>query len=283
MHLDLTARPSNGQPAAQAAHQRMDEPPGRVRRPARVLLALLGALLATFALSAAPALANAGKILVFTGTAGTPNASSADAVTAITALGAANDFTVDSTDSAAQINAANLAGYRAVVFVNSAGDVLDAAGETALQDYVQTGGGYVGIGESALLEQGGAAFFNTLTGLSAARITGTGVSSTADVEFLDRVHPSTRALPLLGKGADRDLVHVGHEPHRHRRTRSPACAATRFRTARRSPTTPSAASPAATDDDPAAARAPGVLVPRPPAGPHLLHRARQLVREPRHR
>jgi hypothetical protein len=200
MHLDLTARPSNGQPAAQAAHHRMDEPPGRVLRPARALLALLGALLATFALSAAPALANAGKILVFTGSAGTPNASSADAVTAITALGAANDFTVDSTASAAQINATNLAGYRAVVFVNSAGDVLDAAGEAALQDYVQSGGGYVGIGESALLEQNGAAFFNTLTGLAAARITGAGAASSADVEFLDRVHPSTRALPLVSKG-----------------------------------------------------------------------------------
>src|SRR4051794_15975854 len=200
MHLDLTARPSNGQPAATAAHREMGEPPGPVARAARALLALLGALVATLALSTAPALADAGKILVFTGSAGAPNASSADAVTAIKALGTANDFTVDSTAAAAQINAANLAGYRAVVFVNSAGDVLDAAGETALQDYVQNGGGYVGIGESALLEQGGAAFFNTLTGLAAARITGTAASSSADVEFLDRVHPSTRALPLLSKG-----------------------------------------------------------------------------------
>ena len=67
----------------------------------------------------------------------------------------------------ADINAANLAGYRAVVFVNSSGDVLDAPGETALQDYVNNGGGFVGIGETALLEQGGAAFFNTLIGLAA--------------------------------------------------------------------------------------------------------------------
>ena len=52
------------------------------------------------------------------------------------------------------------------MFVHSSGDALDAAGETALQDYVQNGGGFVGMGETALLEQGGAAFFNTLTGLS---------------------------------------------------------------------------------------------------------------------
>ncbi|HWK26401.1 MAG TPA: ThuA domain-containing protein [Solirubrobacter sp.] len=161
--------------------------------------ALFVALAAVLALGAGPALANAGKVLVFTGTGGTPNASSADAVTAITALGAANDFTVDSTADKAKISADNLANYRAVVFVNSAGDALDAAGETALQDYVNGGGGWVGIGETALLEQGGAAFFNTLTGLTGARITGSGASSAADVEFLDRVHPATRQLPLLAK------------------------------------------------------------------------------------
>ncbi|HEY6888693.1 MAG TPA: ThuA domain-containing protein [Solirubrobacter sp.] len=166
----------------------------------RSITAFFGALLAVFALSTAPALANAGKVLVFTGTGGTLNPSSADAVTTIKSLGAANDFTVDNTADKTDINAANLAKYRAVVFVNSAGDALDATGETALTDYVNNGGGWVGIGESATLEQGGAAFFNTLVGLTGnPRITGTGASSALDVEFLDRVHPSTRALPMLDK------------------------------------------------------------------------------------
>jgi hypothetical protein len=136
-------------------------------------------------------------VLVFTGTAGTPNASTADTAAAITALGAANDFTVDTTSAVADIAAANLAKYRAVVFVNSSGDVLDAPAETALQDYVNNGGGFVGIGDTALLEQGGAAFFNTLIGLTGAtRTTGAPTVSTNDVEFLDRVHPATRDLPL---------------------------------------------------------------------------------------
>jgi glucose/arabinose dehydrogenase len=138
-------------------------------------------------------------VLVFTGTAGTANPVSTDAATAITALGAANNFTVDTTAAAADINATKLAGYRAVVFVNSAGDALDTAGESALQSYVQNGGGFVGIGETALLEQGNA-FFDTLIGLTgAARTTGAAVASDQDVEFLDRVHPSTKALPLLQK------------------------------------------------------------------------------------
>ena len=189
MQLSLAARPPHAQSSAEG-------PPGRMKRS---IVAFLGALLAAFALSTAPALANAGKVLVFTGTAGTPNPASADAVTTIKALGTANDFTVDNTADKADINATNLAKYRAVVFVNSAGDALDATGETALTDYVNNGGGWVGIGESALLEQGGAAFFNTLTGLTGTRITGTATTKAADVEFLDRVHPATRALPMLDK------------------------------------------------------------------------------------
>src|SRR3954454_18544762 len=91
------------------------------RRAWRVSLAILIGVLA----AAAPAHANAGKVLVFTGTAGTPNASSADVAAAITALGTANDFTVDTTSAVSDINATKLAGYRSVVFVNSSGDVLD--------------------------------------------------------------------------------------------------------------------------------------------------------------
>ena len=165
------------------------------------LAVLLGVVAA--AVLAAPAHANAGKVLVFTGTAGAPNASSADVASAISALGGANDFSVDTTSAVADINAANLAGYRSVVFVNSSGDVLNAAAETALTDYVNGGGGFVGIGETALLEQGGAAFFNTLIGLTGAtRATGAPTTSTSDVEYLDRVHPATRNLPLLAQDTD---------------------------------------------------------------------------------
>src|SRR4051794_25540850 len=152
----------------------------------RLVLALVCAALLACAAGASPALANAGKVLVFTGTTGTANPVSADAASAIQALGGANDFTVDVTAAAAQINAANLAGYRAVVFVSSVGDVLSATRETALQTYVHTGGGFVGIGDTALLEEGGATFFNTLTGLAATRVTGTATVTSQDLEFLDR-------------------------------------------------------------------------------------------------
>ena len=166
----------------------------------RSLVACLGALIVTAVLGSTPALAaSTGKVLVFTGTAGTLSSGSADAATAIQTLGAANNFTADTTADATQINAANLANYRAVVFVNSSGDVLNASEETDLQNYVQNGGGFVGIGQTAMLEQGGAAFFNTLIGLTGnPRVTAAGTAtSTQDVEFLDRVNPATRNLPAL--------------------------------------------------------------------------------------
>ena len=146
MHLRATARPSICQSATKA---------------------LLGALLVPRSRSARrPRSRTPARCWSSPARPGRANPASADIADAIKALGTANDFTVDVTGAASSINGGNLAGYRAVVFVHSAGDVLDTAQEAALQAYVEAGGGYVGIGESALLEQGGAAFFNTLTGLA---------------------------------------------------------------------------------------------------------------------
>jgi glucose/arabinose dehydrogenase len=156
-------------------------------------------MLATAAIGVAPAAADNGKVLVFTGTAGAANPVSTTAANEIAALGAANNLTVDTTSSAADINAGKLAGYKAVVFVNSAGDVLDTPGESALQSYVQNGGGFVGIGQTAMLEEGNA-FFDQLIGLTGAqRTTGTPTTGAEDIEFLDRVSPITKDLPLLWK------------------------------------------------------------------------------------
>src|SRR4051794_3418290 len=172
-----------------------------VGRRTRAALALAGASALTALLGAAPASADAGKVLVFTGTAGTVNASTADAASAIQALGAANNFTVDVTNDATKIATSNLANYRAVTFVHSAGDVLNPEQEAALQGYVQGGGGFVGVGDTAKLEErDGGSWFDTLIGLTGnPRTTAASAVSAKDVEFLDRVHPATRNNPLLWK------------------------------------------------------------------------------------
>jgi hypothetical protein len=167
----------------------------RCRRLRRAFSAALVASL----IAAAPAAAATGKVLVFTGSTGTANPGTPAAISAIQALGAANDFTVDVTGDASWINVANLAQYRAVAFVHSAGDVLDTGQQTTLESYVNGGGGFIGIGETAKLEEG-QAFFDTLIGLTGASRTTGSSTSPQDVEFLDRVHPATRANPLLWKG-----------------------------------------------------------------------------------
>ncbi len=91
------------------------------------------------------------KVLVFHG----PSDARTDAgVAALEAIGAANDIDVDATANATAFTAGNLAGYRAVVFLNTSGNILDTAQERALEGYIEDGGGFLGIGETAEAEEG---------------------------------------------------------------------------------------------------------------------------------
>ena len=48
-------------------------------------------------------------------------------------------------DYAGAFTSKNLARYRTVVFLNTTGDVLDAAQQDDFERYIQAGGGYVGV------------------------------------------------------------------------------------------------------------------------------------------
>ncbi|HET6546995.1 MAG TPA: ThuA domain-containing protein [Solirubrobacter sp.] len=147
--------------------------------------------LIALAFCASTAQAQEVKVLVYHGP---PDATSAAGTAAIEALGADNGFTVDESADAADISEANLADYRAVVFLNTAGNLLDETQEGALRAFVKGGGGFLGIGSAAQGESGNS-FFDGLIGARPA-----GSSSTEEteqtVEVGDRVHPATRDLPL---------------------------------------------------------------------------------------
>jgi type 1 glutamine amidotransferase len=85
------------------------------------------------------------KVLVFSKTAGFRHSSIPNGLQAIRDLGSANNFTVDATENAAAFTTANLAQYRAVVFLMTTGDVLDNTQQGAFESYVRAGGGYVGV------------------------------------------------------------------------------------------------------------------------------------------
>jgi glucose/arabinose dehydrogenase/type 1 glutamine amidotransferase len=144
-------------------------------------------------IGAVPAHAAAGKVLVFhPDPAGHPEV--AAGVTAMKNVASAADLRADDTTKATAFTGANLRNYRAVVFLNTFGSRLNGEQEGALADYMEAGGGFFGIGSAAEGEPG-SALFDELLGARPDPASPTG-AATKTVEVGDRVHPSTRALPL---------------------------------------------------------------------------------------
>ena len=107
--------------------------------------AVLAIALGLTAPGAASAPSAVPKVLVFTKTTGFRHASIPVAVQAVTALGTRNGFSVDATEDAGKFTDANLAGYHAVVFLLTTGDILDDAQQAAFQRYLRAGHGWVGV------------------------------------------------------------------------------------------------------------------------------------------
>ena len=95
--------------------------------------------------------AHATRILVFSKTLGFRHDSIPHAVTTLKQMGSANGFTVDATEDSRAFTPSNLDRYRAVVFLNPSGDVLDAAERRSLRRYVEQGHGFVGIHNATAL------------------------------------------------------------------------------------------------------------------------------------
>jgi type 1 glutamine amidotransferase len=160
---------------------------------ARRGVCLLAMAVAAVLIGAVPAHAAPGRVLVFhPDPAGHPEV--AAGVTAMKDIGRAAGMRVDDTTKAADFTGASLRNYRAVVFLNTFGERLNSEQEGALADYMQSGGGFFGIGSAAEGEPG-SALFDELIGARPDASSAGGVA-TRTVEVGDRVHPSTRALPL---------------------------------------------------------------------------------------
>jgi type 1 glutamine amidotransferase len=113
--------------------------------PAAFILLLALLISAGAAAPSAAADTNAFGVLVFSKTAGYRHASITNGIAAIRELGSQNGFTVDATEDATVFTATNLARYASVVFLSVIGDVLNPEQESALQSYVEGGGGLAAI------------------------------------------------------------------------------------------------------------------------------------------
>ncbi|MFJ3581983.1 ThuA domain-containing protein [Streptomyces sp. NPDC090127] len=144
--------------------------------------------------SAAPALEAAAdpayQVLVFSRTAGFRHSSIDDGVAALRELGGANNFTVDATEDPTAFTTANLARYEAVVFLSTTGDVLNGTQQTAFEQYMRAGGGYVGIHAAADTEYD----WPFYAGLAGALFQSHPHNQTATVAVEDRAHDATAHL-----------------------------------------------------------------------------------------
>ncbi|MFC4014235.1 ThuA domain-containing protein [Nonomuraea purpurea] len=130
------------------------------------------------------------QVLVFSKTAGFRHDSIPAGVEAVRSLGAAGGFTVTATEDAGAFTAANLANYRAVVFLSTTGDVLNDGQQAALQSYVDGGGGFVGVHAAADTEYGWP-YYGQLVG---AWFKSHPAIQQAVIRNEDRSHPATAHL-----------------------------------------------------------------------------------------
>ena len=89
------------------------------------------------------------RVLVFTRTAGYRHDSIPVAVATLRKLAAREGLAADHSEDAGDINTANLARYRVVVFASTTGDILDETQQRALQEFVRGGGGFAGVHAAA--------------------------------------------------------------------------------------------------------------------------------------
>lgn len=152
-----------------------------MRLPALLLIcaSLLPWPAVTAATPVAAGVPEAGAILVYTRTAKFRHDSIPVAVETLRTLAAETGLRTVHTEDASEFTPARLAGYRAVVFANTTGDVLDEAQQSALQAYVESGGGFLGLHAAADTEYDwpwygeliGAWFHKHPPGLQSARVT----------------------------------------------------------------------------------------------------------------
>ncbi|MBM0204936.1 ThuA domain-containing protein [Micromonospora sp. STR1s_5] len=165
-----------------------------VRRSLRSWLGLaLSTILVAGGIVASPPTASAAPftVLIFSKTAGFRHGSITPGIAAIQQLGAANGFTVEATEDAAQFTDANLDRFAAVIWLSTTGDVLNAAQQAAFERYITGGGGYVGVHSASDTEYD----WQWYGGLVGAYFASHPAEQNVTVKVADQVHPSTAMLP----------------------------------------------------------------------------------------
>lgn len=117
-------------------------------------------------------------------------------IAAIKQLGAANDFTVATTTDPQAFTAANLAQYKAIIFLSPEAQNLNSTQQTAFESYIEGGGGFVGVHGAMYMERNtGWTWYRELLGANVPGGAPPKPENEVDVNVVDPNHPSTEDLP----------------------------------------------------------------------------------------
>jgi cytochrome c len=156
-----------------------------------ILAVTLWTLAAESEVTARPTAAPAHRILVFTKTSGFRHTSIPVAIRTVRELGASSGLTVIATENSGAFTSSNLARYKAVIFLLTTGDVLNAGQQAAFERFIRAGGGYAGVHSAADTEYGWA-WYGRLLG---TRFRNHPQIQRATIDVSNRRHPSTVGLP----------------------------------------------------------------------------------------
>lgn len=160
----------------------------------RLILSLIVPVALLAGLSACSSDKGPTKVLVFSKTAGFRHESILSGIEAIRKLGQQHNFEVDTTENAERFNEENLRNYKAVIFLNTTGDVLDKQQQNDFERFIQAGGGYVGIHAATDTEYDWP-WYGKLAGAYFQSHPGNPNVRTATFNVIDKNHISTDSLP----------------------------------------------------------------------------------------
>lgn len=131
------------------------------------------------------------NVLVFSKTNGYRHASIPDGIAALRKLGVENNFGVEATEDSTFFTKENLAKFDAVVFLSTTMNVLGEREQTAFENYIKAGGGYVGIHAASDTEYDWPWYGKLVGGYFKSHPK----QQNAIIRVKDNKHPSTKHLP----------------------------------------------------------------------------------------
>lgn len=152
----------------------------------KIKLTAVFLLLFTAFLSAQPK-----RVLIFAKTAGYYHTSIKKAMPILHDACARKNVLADTTRQDLDITPTNLKKYKAIIFLNTSGDILDEDQQKVIEDYIKAGGGFLGI-HSATDTETDWLWYTKMVG---AIFVSHPEQQQAIINIVDKTHPATSFLP----------------------------------------------------------------------------------------